>query len=425
MNNKLALPALLMGTMGLLVGSPYLPNSNANNSQFRPQHPLTTCQPHSHPTNFLVMAGGGNRNMNEIALEKNVLYFQRTLKQLGFDPATANILFANGTDGRATVRYLDAKGRQRFKVPNIPDLDGASTLGNFNRWIGQLKDQRPRNPLFFYFTGHGLPNQAFLWRNQTLTVKKLARQLDRLPPTMPVVTMMAQCFAGSFANFIYEDGNPEQPVALQTRCGFFATIATRTSVGCTPEVNEADYKDYSSSFFAGMSGYSRTGMKVASADYNQDGTISFAEAHAFAKVDEQTTDLPISTAEVWLQKQLSKRQQAQVLVQPMTTLLTQARPEQRYVVAGLADRLNFDVRQSFASHARSWLAANRRGEFTDVEAAYFNRLRMELLNIGGEQQVRVSQEPEAIALLDRLLACEASSWERKSSELGGRGSALS
>ena len=36
--------------------------------------------------------------------------------------------------------------------------------------------------------------------------------------------MMAQCYSGSFANLIYENGDPAQPVALQTRCGFFATV---------------------------------------------------------------------------------------------------------------------------------------------------------------------------------------------------------
>jgi hypothetical protein len=72
-------------------------------------------------------------------------------------------------------------------------------------------------------------------------------------------------------------------------------------VGCTPAVNEADYRDYSSSFFAGLSGRDRTGKPVPSADYDGDGKVSYAEAHAFAKVDEYTTDLPISTSETWLQ----------------------------------------------------------------------------------------------------------------------------
>ena len=60
--------------------------------------------------NFLVLGGGFEREHNEIALEKNVLYFQRTLGVFGVDPATATLYFANGNDGKKTVRYLDEDG---------------------------------------------------------------------------------------------------------------------------------------------------------------------------------------------------------------------------------------------------------------------------------------------------------------------------
>ena len=145
--------------------------------------------------------------------------------------------------------------------------------------------------------------------------------LDKMPTQTSVVTMMAQCFSGSFANFIYEGGDTKRPVALQTRCGFFATIKTLPSVGCTPEVNEADYRDYSSSFFAGLSGRDRIGKAVNSADYNKDGRVAYAEAHAFAKVDEESIDLPISTSEAWLQRQFSQQQQTAILSQPISKIL--------------------------------------------------------------------------------------------------------
>ena len=412
--------ALLALVTGGLVGGPQQTGSSSHGTQVLPTLEARACRPTADQTNFLVLAGGGNPNQNEIALEKNVHYFQRTLRAMGYNPATAHIFFANGNNGQATVRYLDANQRQKFRVPQIPNLNGPSTLGNLDHWITQLIAQGQKNPSFVYFTGHGIPKTAFLWENQELTVQQFARALDRLPPEMPVVTMMAQCFAGSFANFIYQDGNPQRPLALQTRCGFFATIATQPSVGCTPEVNEADYKDYSSSFFAGMSGRSRTGVKVASADYNRDGTITFAEAHAFAKVDEQTTDLPVSTSEVWLQERISQRQQAKVLAQPMRMLLSHARPEQVFVIKGLAARLKFNLQASFENNARTFFAQKPRHHLTPVEDAYLKRLRMELFNIGGEQEVRASPDqgamPEGrsstVAILEKLLNCEASSWQK-------------
>jgi hypothetical protein len=363
--------------------------------------------------NFLVMAGGGAPSYNEIALEKNVLYFQRTLQTMGIDPAIASTYFANGNDGRATVRYLNEARQERFKVPEIPHLLGASTLGNFQSWLDQTVRSNDTRPVFFYFTGHGSHNRSnennnamILWGEQGFSVQKFAQLLDDLPTTTPVVTVMSQCYSGSFANFIYEGGNPDRAVALQTRCGFFATIKSRPSVGCTPEVNEADYRDYSSSFYAGLSGKSRTGQAVASADYNKDGRVAYAEAHAFAKVDEQTSDLPVSTVEVWLQEKVGQRR-SELLNQPIATILATASPDRKYVVDSFVQKFRFDPERSVTTNIDNLPGYSKD---TEVERAYLTRLSMELLNIVIEKEVRASRDREAIAILDRLENCEGSSW---------------
>lgn len=364
---------------------------------------------------FLVIGGGGAPSYNEIALEKNVLYFQRTLQTLGYNPASATVFFANGNDGQATVRYLDEFRQQQFKVPQIPYLKGASTLENFLGWLRQTAREPVKRPIFFYFTGHGGKNQQnlnnnsmILWQGQGLSVQQFSRYLDSLPTTTPVVTMMSQCYSGSFANFIYQGGSPTQPVALQTRCGFFATVSTQTSVGCTPEVNESDYKDYSSSFFAGLSGRSRTGEVVASADYNRDGRVSYAEAHAFAKVDERTTDVPISTSEAWLQRQAREQDENQFLRQPINQILQTARPEQRYAVKSIVQMFDFNPQQSLEANWRqSGQAIDNREQET-----YVIRLRKELLNIGMEKKIRAAGDRQKITILNRLIKCESGSWRQ-------------
>lgn len=206
-------------------------------------------------TYFGVVAGGGAPSYNEIALEKNVLYFQRSLTELGFSPELAHLFFASGNFGEPTVRYLDENGDEQFKAAEIPNLDGGATLDNTYSWFQALAQADKPCPAFFYFTGHGEYNEEnednnglILWEEASVSVSEMAGWMDALPADQPFVTMMAQCYSGSFANLIYENGDPEQPVALHTRCGFFATVASRPSVGCTPAVNEADYKDYSSSF---------------------------------------------------------------------------------------------------------------------------------------------------------------------------------
>jgi hypothetical protein len=373
---------------------------------------LASCQ--IPPSNFLVLGGGGAPAYNEIAIEKNVLYFQRTLKHLGFNPANATIFFANGNNGQATVRYIDEQGQERFKPPQIPHLQGPATRANLQRGLRQAT-QSPGRALFFYFTGHGgdnkrnLNNNAMiLWGEDFLSVQQFTQMLDRLPAQTPVVTMMVQCYSGSFANFIYQGGNPNRAIALQTRCGFFATVKELPSIGCTPEVNEADYRDYSSSFFAGLSGRNRIGQPVASADYNRDGRITYREAHAFAKVDEQGIDLPISTSESWLRNRLSKSDRNQYLNQPIVNLLQTARPEQRYVVTTLAQQFGFDQQQSFN---RNWAQLDESKTKSDIQQAYATRLWLELINIGAEKQLRASRNTKQIAVLDRLLKCESGAWK--------------
>lgn len=366
--------------------------------------------------NFLVLGGGGAPSYNEIAIEKNVLYFQRTLKTLGFDPSQATILFANGNDGRETVRYLDENRSEQFKAPNIPYLQAAATVDNLQQSLQQIASAASdRRPLFFYFTGHGSHNREnednntmLLWNEKKLTVREFATFLDRLPPTKPVVTVMVQCYAGAFANsIVYENGDPQDKIADRHRCGFFATTKHLPSVGCTPEVNEADYRDYSSSFFAGLSGTNRIGQRVASADYNQDGRVSYLEAHAFAKVDEQAADLPISTSESWLQSQLSEAATTILLDRhSLSKFLATARPEQQFVVQSLSRQLNFDRSKSYMDN---YDRIDPSVTEDDLKSTYLARLKMELMNIAIEQQLRTSNNPQKIAILDRLLNCESGS----------------
>jgi hypothetical protein len=180
-------------------------------------------------------------------------------------------------------------------------------------------------------------------------------------------------------------------------------VKTQTSVGCTPEVNEADYRDYSSSFFAGLSGITRTGDRATSADYNRDGKVSYAEAHAFAKIDNQSTDLPVSTSEVWLQKQTGETQRQAIWNQPIADVLKSARPEQSYVVRSLAQQLGLNLQQAYATLSTP-------GD-NSVQQAYWMRLGMELINIAKEKQIREQGNRDTIAILNRLLDCEDDFWQ--------------
>lgn len=371
----------------------------------------------SQPTqSFLVIGGGPEPEANEIGIEKNILYFQRTLSVMGYNPAEVSLFFANGNNQQATVSYLDENGRLLFKVPEIPNIKGASTMSNLRNAFQQLQSKKP-DSVFFYFTGHGIRNpeninnnRMLLWNDEPLSVQEFSSLLDQLPPETSFVGMMSQCYSGSFANLIYEGGNPKRPVTQRPRCGFFATVKTRPSVGCSPEINEADYEDYSSSFFAGLSGRNRIGKTVPSADYNQDGRVSFAEAHAFAKIDQENIDLPLSTSETWLQNQANKKAQETILREPINVTLVTARPAQKYVVNSIIKMFNLNPEKSFRENQKAALRGKIKSE---EQEAYIMRLQMELLNIGIEKQVRNSQNSQAIGIVDRLIQCENSSWGKQ------------
>ena len=411
---KLSLSLVVGGLVLAILGGVKIEANKPKNSSIAKKQKTATCQFNPNSPNFLVFAGGGDRYSNEIALEKNVLYFQRTLKNLGFNPLFASTFFASGNNEEATIRYLDFWGNEQFKAPRIPYLQGAATRGNLQNWFNETANQNVNRPLFFYFTGHGIKNEEdsnnnylLMWKNKLVSVQELSQMLDKLPAETPVVTMMAQCFSGSFANIIYRGGDPNKGIALQSRCGFFATIKTLPSVGCTPEVNEADYEDYSSSFFAGLSGINRIGEKVASADYNRDGKVSYAEAHAFAKVDEKTMDLPVSTSEVWLQEMAGENEEQKIWNQGISSLLSTARPERKYVVNFIVNRFNFDPQKSYFENGNGLSEEVLENE---VEMAYVLRLGMELVNIGMEREIRQGFDRNAQAILDRLIECEGGSW---------------
>ncbi len=365
-------------------------------------------------TYFGAIAGGGAPSYNEIALEKNLLYFQRSLSALGFSSQQAQLYFASGNFWEPTVRYLDSKGNQRLKAAEIPNLDGGATIENAYGWFRAIAQAEKPCPAFLYFTGHGFHNEEneddnslILWNETFVSVREMAGWLDQMPADRPFVTMMAQCYSGAFANLIYENGDPQQPVALQARCGFFATVASRPSVGCTPAVNEADYKDYSSSFFAGLTGRDRLGNPVTSADYNRDNQITYTEAHAFAKVDEATSDWPISTSEAWLQRQISATESARILADPITTWIAIARPEQRYVIESLAAKLGFDPKLAYTANQLS----QKLPPPNSIAEAYHQRLEMELMNVAAEKKVRDHPNSSQIAILDKILTCEAGQWQ--------------
>src|SRR5690606_14797632 len=132
---------------------------------------------------------------------------------------------------------------------------------------------------------------------RTFTSEQFNEWLDRLPQDVPVVLVVVQCYAGGFSHTIFKEGKNEKGLAPHPRCGFFSQVHDRVAAGCTPDVNEANYQEYSSFFWAALAGSSRSGEPIPRIDYDGDGVTSFAEAHAYAVIESSTVDIPLRTSD--------------------------------------------------------------------------------------------------------------------------------
>src|SRR4030095_6107142 len=152
------------------------------------------------------------------------------------------------------------------------------------------------------------------------------------------------CFSGGFADVIFKDVQTATEMNGCRRCGFFATVHDREAAGCTGDISEDNYHEYSTYFWAALYGKTRTGEALAMPDYDGDGAVSFAEAHAYVQLTSDTVDIPVCTCDAFL-RTFSKQggDEGSDLLSPEAPfgrLLKAATPAQRAVLEGLSKQLN-------------------------------------------------------------------------------------
>jgi len=281
---------------------------------------------------LLVIGGGYAPTGNQISLEKNVQFFRRLIRETS--PGAAPPLDLYFSDGRSSGRDLVYEDPQfqlpkanrymamlldkekylglRFRSHQLDNARGASDPEEIARWfdeVGSRLDESDR--LLVYITAHGgksknkkrpYNSHIWLWNRQKLSVAQLAGHLQKLPPEVPVVLVMVQCYSGGFAHLIFGEGDKSKGLADRSICGFFATVHDRPAAGCTPDINEEDYHEYSSYFWAGLGGRTRTGIPIQPPDYNEDGQVSLDEAHAYTIIASPTIDIPVKTSDALLRR---------------------------------------------------------------------------------------------------------------------------
>ncbi len=333
---------------------------------------LKTTQTLSAADYILTIGGGYSPMGNQVSLEKNVVYFQRVLEQFYPKQVEHTIFFADGNDpardlqfrphetsmskARETVAHIFGQTRylyDQYRNHELERVDGPSSRKELEDWFTKMaKKLGDDDRVLIYVTAHGgkaankktpYDTKLYLWNNQSISMRDFTKQLDRLPPHVPVTVVMVQCYAGGFSHLIYRGGDPKLGVAPHARCGFYATVHTRGAAGCTSDIKEENYHEYSTYFWAAISGTTRTGEPATGADIDGNGLVSFVEAHAYALRESITIDISVKTSDVLL-RQFSKLGDAKhpdwySADTAFDQLIESARPTERSVALTLSHEL--------------------------------------------------------------------------------------
>ncbi len=321
---------------------------------------------------FLTIGGGYSLTGNQVSLEKNVFYFRRLLATVYGDQVSHQVLFSDGDDPARDLQFNDTTvplprvndllsriHRQTkdvqyaYRSHQVDNLFGASSRESLNHWFEKVgAGLTSGDRLVIYATAHGgkggkgdeaTNTRLYLWNRQSISMREFSELLDQVNPDVPVVLVMVQCYAGGFADLIFEGGKKSEGLSDHNRCGFFATVHDRGAAGCTADIKEEDYREYSTYFMAALLGETRLGSPVEQPDFDQSGTISFEEAHAYALLTSTTVDISIKTSDAFLREysRLESEENESLLTphSPISELLAAASPANRAVIEGLSAQL--------------------------------------------------------------------------------------
>ncbi len=280
---------------------------------------------------FITIGGGYVPEQNQASLEANVLFFQRVLDKQHLGNRSHDIFFSDGADAEADLQVLAPQVPSQlpatdllaslhrrggppgawveYRNHRVPQCSGPTSPDGIHAAISRIaKDAKTGDRLLVYVSAHGGegpeddPRNTTItcWDNQSISVREFENWLDELPPDLPVVLVMAQCYCGGFANTIFNDLQTRETLDSHPRIGFFAQQFDLPAAGCRPDI-EHD-QEFSSDFWGAMIGHSRNGDPMPNADADKDGSVSFDEAFAQAVIVGETIDIPLKSSDLLLRK---------------------------------------------------------------------------------------------------------------------------
>ena len=264
----------------------------------------------------LLINGGGKPAIN---YQSHLLHLERIhalLREAGVPESRISILSADGTDPAADLATREVNAEPEFwrlagtrleqtlrpRIQYINSSIGsasvqAATRENLRHWFETAAGSLGRgDTLLIYVTDHGTPNEQdlrdnriVLWgEDEHIGVEEFGELIDLLQPTVRVVTLMSQCFSGSFANLIFAGEGGKRP--RPNLSGFFSSTADRPAYGCYPENRDKDSVGHSFRFFDALASGG-----------------AFAEAHREVLVTDRTPDVPLKASDLYLESLIAAR----------------------------------------------------------------------------------------------------------------------
>jgi len=270
----------------------------------------------------IIIGGGYNLHASQGQIELNVQYAKDTLEAKGLNVTTyftdgdapGNDVFIQHQepidatyDALSRVFGDHLNQNREYRSNNFSDISGGTQKDELLPNL-QAHFSSATSPQWLIYNGHGKQSSSTpdkvtleLWNNTQLTASELHTELKA--NKQPLRYAFTQCYSGGFHSIAYEDSNTSLTPAKPQRCGFTAVSAYSLAEGCSASINTDDYRDYTTHFFAALSGYERNGeIIIHDPDEDKDGDVNPREAHLYTLLNAQSTDLSWSTSEDFLDR---------------------------------------------------------------------------------------------------------------------------
>ncbi len=275
---------------------------------------------------LLIVGGGPLPKDSQVSIERNVIWIDSLTDSPDF--STRQLLFTAGPEnvmdvieqqpGNRGLQYFlplarlfgsEGDALSVFRANQLNHIDDSATAASLDRhFSSMLESLQDGDGLWFIYNGHGgmessdpSENTLRLWNDSTLDARRFAAIAKARPAGTILRSFMPQCFSGGFASSIALDpAAPDANHIDRLQCGFYSVPHNLESEGCTISVDSGEYRDYSTYFFAALTGMDRDGNPVDVAT-QQGKSPTLLDAHTWAYINGDSTDIPFSSSEYFLE----------------------------------------------------------------------------------------------------------------------------